>query len=155
MLKMFEIFFFFVLKKDFQSDTFYLVFDLCSQSSFDEIDQFYSLIKDVKKDEPFTCVLVGNKCEITTGNRGDSSVSQIEIVNKAEKMKANYFDVSAKDDIQIIKSFENLVFSQYSKRIATSVKKTSIFSNLIFKSTVQEEDQQVYISKNFYQPNEK
>eukprot|EP01080_Neovahlkampfia_damariscottae_P011190 gene11190-4010_t len=87
------------------SDTFYIVFDLCLKSSFDEVDSFYDLIKEIKKDETFTCVLIGNKCEISLTERGDSCVSNFDIIKKAEKMKANYFDVSAKQDINIQKSY--------------------------------------------------
>eukprot|EP01080_Neovahlkampfia_damariscottae_P003885 gene3885-7098_t len=134
------------------SDTFYIVFDLCLKSSFDKVDSFYDLIKEIKKDEPFTCVLIGNKCEISLTERGDSCVSNFDIIKKAEKMKANYFDVSAKQDINIQKSFENLVFSQYSKRITTTTKKKPLLS--IFKSTVSEDEQPVYISKNFYSQDE-
>jgi hypothetical protein len=79
-------------------------------------------------------------------------VTHFEIIKKAEKIQAHYFDVSAKEDIQVQKSFEKLVSVQHGKRKSTKSKSISLLS--IFKSTVQEDEQPVYISKNFYNPDE-
>jgi len=77
---------------------FLLVFSVCNQATFDEIEEFHRKILRVKDVESVPMAIAGNKCDLRDG----ADPSQVK-VEKAEEMAKRfgcmYFETSAKEKI--------------------------------------------------------
>jgi small GTP-binding protein len=89
------------------ADIFLLVFDVTNHESFNRLEDI--LRKDIKKyvglieDKQPNFFLVGNKCELK-----DKKVNDNEINEFCEKYNLEYFEVSAKNNRNIIKTFTRI-----------------------------------------------
>jgi len=90
-------------------DGFLLVFSLADRSTFDEMDQFYDLIADVKEENlpKIPLVLAGNKADLIDHRQ----VSSKDSGDYATKRNATYLETSAKTGDGVNNSFESLVRS--------------------------------------------
>jgi len=90
-------------------DGFLLVFSIADRSSFEDINQFYELIVDVKEETmgitKVPLVLVGNKADLVDKRQ----VSSKEASDDAAKKNATYIETSAKNGDSVSEAFENLV----------------------------------------------
>ncbi|KAF0975869.1 hypothetical protein FDP41_005196 [Naegleria fowleri] len=86
-------------------DGFLLVFDVTSKKSFEEIPSFYENILKSKEGSEYPVVLCGNKCDLPASSR---TVTEVEAKKLCETNGWMYFDTSAKQGLNIQKSFETL-----------------------------------------------
>jgi small GTP-binding protein len=77
-----------------------IIFSLANKSSFKQIDFWFSKLKELSGDVPF--ILVGNKSDL------ERKVDAQKLKNKINKLKVDYFETSAKLNINVDKAFENL-----------------------------------------------
>ncbi len=85
------------------SDGIFFVFDITNQNSFTGV-QFW--IKDSEKiEDSFKKILIGNKCDL----KHIRKVSEEEVNNYCEKNQMDYFETSAKEDINIKEAFEKII----------------------------------------------
>jgi len=84
---------------------FLLVYSITSQSSFDEISQFYDQIKRVKDSDNVPCVLVGNKADL----EADRVVPRSEGEAKAKSFNCPFLETSAKTRVNVEEAFYELV----------------------------------------------
>jgi small GTP-binding protein len=94
------------------SQAFILVYALNDRLSFEQIDEFYKLIKRNKENQKYSILLLGNKCDLE---------SQIKIPiqtgeDKANQMGAKFFQCSALSNKNIREAFE-IVLQDYLKHI--------------------------------------
>ena len=87
-----------------EGDGFVLAFAVDSRCSFEKIRETREQIIRVKDSNSFPLVIVGNKCDLP--NR---TVSKEEAIKLAEEWGASYFDVSAKNCINVHESFSTLM----------------------------------------------
>jgi len=80
------------------ADIILLVFDLTQQSSFDEVEDWYQEALSYCKNEVFI-ILVGNKVD------NDNSINKVQINKLVSKLNIDYFETSAKDNINIDELF--------------------------------------------------
>jgi len=79
-----------------------IVFDLSNIESFNNIKKWFNNI-DYYCNKDVTIKLIGNKCDQTI------NVNQHDINLLCRDYKVNYFEVSAKDNINIDSVFENII----------------------------------------------
>lgn len=84
---------------------FLVVYSITCKRSLDFVSNLYSRIKQVKDDEPFAMVLVGNKIDLETTR----VVSTEEGRELAEALNCPFFETSAKERINIDESYLELV----------------------------------------------
>jgi len=87
-----------------------IVFDLTNKHTFDELDFWIKKIKDLSGNIPFT--IVGNKIDLEEKR----IISKKDGIKKAAEYNVDYFETSAKDDINV-----NLIFTNISKKILAKV----------------------------------
>lgn len=83
---------------------FLLVYSVTSRSSFEEVSSFYQQILRAKDVDEFPVVLVGNKIDLGA----QREVSYDEGQRFAKKMKAPFFETSAKERINVTEAFKTL-----------------------------------------------
>ncbi|KAG2386571.1 hypothetical protein C9374_002315 [Naegleria lovaniensis] len=86
-------------------DGFLLVFDVTSKKSFEEIPSFYDNILKSKEGCEYPVVLCGNKCDLPASSR---AVTDVDAKKLCETNGWMYFDTSAKQGLNVQKSFEML-----------------------------------------------
>jgi len=98
-------------------DGFLLTFNLTDRTTFEEIAQFYNLIREVKDIEEVNLplVIVGNKSDLVDKRQ----VSKQEGQNLAQKYKASYVETSAKSGENVTEAFEMLI-RKFMKQEATN-----------------------------------
>lgn len=77
-----------------------VVFNVNDESSFDNIDFWISKVKELSGDIPF--VIVGNKSDLK------KTIDQSKIEEKVSYYGVEYYETSAKHNINIDKAFHNL-----------------------------------------------
>lgn len=89
-------------------DGYVIVFSITSATSFLEVnafkEQLYRVL-DLDNSEFIPFVLAGNKCDL----ENERQVQSIEAQRLAEEWKVKYFEVSAKNKINIYELFEELI----------------------------------------------
>jgi len=88
-------------------DGFMLVFSIADRASFEDLDQFYELIVEIKEGNmaKIPLVLVGNKADLVDKRQ----VSSKEASEDAAAKKAIYLETSAKNGESVSEAFETLV----------------------------------------------
>ncbi|CEP18946.1 hypothetical protein [Parasitella parasitica] len=84
---------------------FVLVYSITSSQSFEQVKELYNKIDQVKDGEPFTVILVGNKCDL----EGNRQVKRKEGEDLAKKYGCQFLEASAKKKINIDETFTSLV----------------------------------------------
>lgn len=79
-----------------------LLFDLTNRNSFDKLDYWMQNIKDHMTND-YKIILLGNKCDL----RDSIKIKEEEINNFVEKYDIDYFEVSAKKNINIDDTLDN------------------------------------------------
>lgn len=80
-----------------------LVYDITDRDTFENIRNWVSEIKEYA-DSKVSLLLVGNKCD----NEDDRKVSFDEGKQLAASIGTNFFEVSAKTDVQVREAFEDI-----------------------------------------------
>ena len=88
---------------------FIIVFDLTKRESYNSINYWYNQIIENSDNEKMPILLIGNKSDLKSKRK----VSFEEANMVAKTMNMIYFETSAKDDINIHKSFLSLVKKIY------------------------------------------
>lgn len=86
---------------------FLMVFSIMDKNSFEEIDGFYKQILRVKDRDEFPMILVGNKSDL----KADRKVTEAEATKKAQSLKVEYVESSAKVRENVDLAFHELVRS--------------------------------------------
>jgi small GTP-binding protein len=79
-----------------------LVYDILDRESYKHIDFWASKMKELSGDIPY--ILIGNKID----KKSDREVSEQEGIKKAEKYGVDYFETSAKTNVNVDNAFESL-----------------------------------------------
>lgn len=103
---------------------FLLVFNICSKSSFAEMEVLYEKILRAKDVDSVPLVIVGNKCDLRDPY-DDSQVSQANAEELASRWNTKYFETSAKEEINNEECFYQVV-REIRKREAAKNKGTQI-----------------------------
>jgi len=82
----------------------FVVYDITNKCSFDEIDEWIELLKDIKNSD-IPMVIVGNRCDLK--DRREVTVEEGEL--KAKKYGAEFIKTSALSGENIEKAFEILM----------------------------------------------
>lgn len=82
-----------------------LIFSIDSRQSFDDIPNELEQIRRVKDRDDFPLVLLGNKCDLENLREVPTSEGK----EMADLIKCDFFEVSAKDNIQITDAFATLM----------------------------------------------
>ncbi|KAI5506211.1 GTPase protein [Trichomonas vaginalis G3] len=83
---------------------FILVYSIIDRFSFEDVEKFYKELIRSKGTEKFTCVLCGNKSDL----EGSRKVSKAEGQELANKLNCQFFETSAKNNHNIVETFEYL-----------------------------------------------
>ena len=86
---------------------FILVFDLTRRSTFQNIDHWIKIIKE--NTSPKFLILIGNKCDLKEERNIDKEI----ILDYCEKNLFNYMEISAKNNLNIEKSFKEVAYQLY------------------------------------------
>ncbi|PRP80555.1 hypothetical protein PROFUN_11868 [Planoprotostelium fungivorum] len=84
---------------------FVLVYSITSRVSFEKLDAFHSSIQRVREDDVYPVVLVANKSDL----EADREVTTSEGISYSKKVKAAFFETSAKLRMNVDESFMQLV----------------------------------------------
>ena len=82
----------------------FIVYDITRKDSFDKIDEYIKLLKEVEKNDT-PMIIIGNKCDLKDGR--EITVEEGEL--KAKKYGADYIETSAVSGENIEKAFEILM----------------------------------------------
>jgi len=86
-------------------DGFFLVYDISSKESFEEISSYYRQIKRIKSNKEYTCILVGNKVDL----KNDREVTFEMARSLADEIGTGVVEISAKVPINIKFAANSLV----------------------------------------------
>nr|ABD65430.1 Rab3 [Suberites domuncula] len=100
---------------------FILMFDLTNEESFLAVKGWSSTIKDMSW-ENSQMVLVGNKSDLTESR----VISKEQGLDLAQSLGVDYYETSAKDDLNVKQTFETLV-DLISEKMAESIEKNPNF----------------------------
>ena len=84
-----------------------LVFDIAKKSTFDNLPKWIKEIKEIKDNIPI--VIFGNKCDLVE----EIDVDNDEAMNFAKDNDMEYFETSAKKNINIENGFKNIIDKAY------------------------------------------
>ena len=99
---------------------FLLVYSIDEKDSFKQVKFKYDRICQVKNNEKFSVLIVGNKCDLPDSSR---KVSKDEIDIYAKSVGVNYLEVSALKRINVKEAFLKVVENYLSKKDKVSEKK--------------------------------
>ena len=88
-----------------------LMYDICSQKSFESINEWIESIKGAKGDD-FPVVLIGNKCDLEE----ERKVKTEQGINLADNNGFTFFETSNKENINIEQSVSSLATKVLEKR---------------------------------------
>lgn len=101
---------------------FLLVFNICDQLTFQELEHLYQKILRAKNTESAPMVLAGNKCDLRDES-DPRQVSRAQAESLAKNWGCKFFETSAKEKInneecfyQVVREIRNLEDSQRTKR---------------------------------------
>jgi len=110
---------------------FLLVFSVCNDSTFDEIEEFHKKILRVKDVESVPMAIAGNKCDLR--NPADKhQVKKEDAEDLAKRFNCKYFETSAKEKINNEECFYQV--AREIRKIHAQKKKTekkSSFCNIL------------------------
>ena len=86
-------------------DAFILIYDITDRASFDTIRHYYEEILQIKNTDKISCVLCGNKCDLSENRQ----VSKSEGEELAKSIGLTFFETSAKENINIKESYEEAI----------------------------------------------
>lgn len=84
------------------------MFDLSSLKSFEDLKHIHQKALDIAymhHSFPLVSILLGNKCDL----ENERKVSKKEAEDFAQKIGSKYFEISAKNNANIEKAFEELI----------------------------------------------
>jgi len=84
-----------------------LVFDITKKKTFDSLPNWKKEIKDIKDNIPI--ILFGNKCDLLN----EAEVDNDEAVKFAKNNEMEYFETSAKQNINIEQGFKSIIEKGY------------------------------------------
>ena len=93
-------------------DGFIVMYSITSNSSFLEVLELVEQIKSAKNEDFFPLVIVGNKCDLEE----DRQVKTDRGIQQASKLNASFFETSAKFNINITETFQEVIRLIYRKR---------------------------------------
>jgi len=79
------------------------MYDITKRNTFCSIKEWYNSIYEVT--ENINLILIGNKCDL----EDKREVSEEEGLKEAQIYKISYFEISAKDGINVEKSLDDLI----------------------------------------------
>jgi small GTP-binding protein len=82
---------------------------LDNKGSFYNLRNWLNSIKDNTAEESIQLIIIANKCDLTA----DREVQKSEIEAKAKEIKAEYFETSAKENINIDEAFNTIIEKVY------------------------------------------
>ena len=91
-----------------QSDGFLVVYDITDKNTLEKLDFWYEQI-DLNAPKNIKYILVGNKCDLEE----EREVTKDEGINLSKKFKCNFFETSAKENINVNEIFQCLVNEIY------------------------------------------
>ena len=100
---------------------FVIVFDVTNRKSYESINYWYNQIQENSDGEYIPILLIGNKCD----KKSKRLVSFEEATMVAKTLNMEYFETSAKDDINIYESFLSII-----KKIYESMDKENLGSGI-------------------------
>ena len=92
------------------ADGFLVIFDVTDKDSFKNLDFWVNCINQGCNIDDKAVMLIGNKVD-----KDNREVTEQEAVDYARKNKMKYFEVSAKDKINIHAAFQNIYIDVYNK----------------------------------------
>ena len=109
-----------------------LVFDITKKKTFDSLPNWKKEIKDIKDNIPI--ILFGNKCDLLN----EAEVDNDEAVKFAKNNEMEYFETSAKQNINIEQGFKSIIEKGYEfvqeedgVDLNKSKKKKKVFAELL------------------------
>jgi GTPase KRas protein len=123
---------------------FLIVFDLTNKSSLDNLEEFVKEIrnvKDIAEDDPFPCVLVGNKVDLCPNQR-QVAFKDAQAWSKKFLNDAPVFETSALTNVNVEESFFQLVREcrRYKGNLPKKPEKPRRKSKLGFGSVSSQDD---------------
>lgn len=122
---------------------FILVYDVTNQKTLAELDDYHNQILRIKDNNPFGCVIFGNKCDLDKGKNG---VKTEEGKNVAKAYKAEFFEGSAKLKKNIDEAFEacaRQILEKFTKKTPSIEEKKKSSGSFIFKSLNDHNDTEI------------
>ena len=98
---------------------FLLVYSIDDDDSFDQAKQKYERIKQLKKNVPYSVILVGNKCDLPDSSR---KVVKADAENYAKNIGFNCIEASALNKINVKEAFI-MVVHDYLEKVPKGKKK--------------------------------
>lgn len=94
------------------ADGFLLVYSVASRSTFEYVERIRSQIFKVRETDSVPIMLVGNKCD----KENDREVTREEGASLARQFACNFVETSAKTDLNVERSFCEIVRAIRSRR---------------------------------------
>ena len=113
-----------------QSDGFLIVYDITDKNTLEKLDFWYDQIK-LNAPENIKYVLVGNKCDLEE----QREITKDEGINRSKKYKCNFFETSAKENINVNEIFQCLVNEIY-KGISNNESRNRTASQVLKKQKI-------------------
>jgi len=82
---------------------------LNNKNSFYNLNNWLNSINENTQEDSIQLIIVANKCDLIT----DREVSKQDIENKAKEMNVQYFETSAKENINLEDAFETIINKVY------------------------------------------
>ena len=101
-----------------------LVYDITNKQSFDKISEWSEKLKS--NNNKYSCVLVGNKCDLEKKRE----VTKEEGLEKSKELEMDFFETSAKEDININEMIDKIVNLTYNK---FGMRRKSLENSLVLK----------------------
>ena len=92
---------------------FVLIYSITDLRSFDELGYYYNQILSVKIGDPIPIILVGNKCDLERQRKVETARGQ----ELADEINCPFFEISAKERINIDECFHALLVNMKNNRI--------------------------------------
>lgn len=87
------------------ADGIILIYSITNKSTYNDLEQIYEHIIEVRGSTNFPLIVVGNKCDLES----ERNVSQDEGKELAEKFNADFIEVSVRKEIRIDEIFTTLI----------------------------------------------
>ena len=94
------------------SDVYVLVYDITSIESFRNIDTWMDEVDEARKEDS-KIVIVGNKCDLAS----ERVIQTSEAKRKAEELRAEFFETSAKTGENVVELFTRLAEEYYERKM--------------------------------------
>ena len=96
-----------------RNEGFILMYAISDLQSFDYLGHYYNRILSAKNGDPFPIIVVGNKCDLEKERQVETARGQ----ELADEINCPFFEISAKERINIDECFHTLLVNMRNSRI--------------------------------------